>query len=93
MNRISQYFGKNPKKRDLSCDLKTGDDDSKKPREGSSESYTKEVDVFEEVVDSADCQNVLFNCLNNLEQKMNDLYMLAKATKKCTLKATSSLLS
>ena len=39
MNQISQYFGKNPKKRDLSDDSKTGDDDSKKPREGSSGSF------------------------------------------------------
>ena len=30
MNQISQYFGKNPKKRDLS-DRSNGDDDSKKP--------------------------------------------------------------
>ena len=35
MNQISQYFGKNPKKMDFSDGLKTGDDDSKKPREGS----------------------------------------------------------
>ena len=30
MNHISQYFGKNPNKRDLSDDSKTGDGDSKK---------------------------------------------------------------
>ena len=35
MNEISQYFGKNPKKRDLSDGSKTGDDDSKKSRESS----------------------------------------------------------
>ena len=35
MNQISQYFGINPKKRDLSDGSKTDDDDSKKPREGS----------------------------------------------------------
>ena len=56
MNQISQYFGKNPKKRD-----------SKKPREVSSGSYTEEDDVFEEGVESADCRKVLFNCLKNLE--------------------------
>ena len=50
MNQISQYFGKNPKKRDLSDGSKTGDDDSKKPREGSSESYTDEADIFEKVL-------------------------------------------
>ena len=50
MNQILQYFGKNPKKRDLSDGSKTGDDDSKKPREGSSESYTDEADIFEKVL-------------------------------------------
>ena len=35
MNQRSQYFGKNPKKSDLSYGSKTGDNDSKKPREGS----------------------------------------------------------
>ena len=62
MNQISQYCGKNPKKRDLSHDSKTGDDDSKKPREGSSGSCTVEADAFEEGVQSADCRKVLFNC-------------------------------
>ena len=47
MNQISQYLGKNTKKRDLSDDSKTSDD-SKKPREGSSGSYTEEADVFED---------------------------------------------
>ena len=60
MNQISQYFGKNPKKRDLSEGSKTSDDDSKKPREGSSGSYTEEADLFEEGVESADCRKVLF---------------------------------
>ena len=69
MNQISEYFGKNPKKRDLSDGSKTGDDDSKKSREGSSESYTGEADIFEEDIESADCRKVLFNCLKNLEQK------------------------
>ena len=51
MNQILQYFGKNPKKRGLSDGSKTGDDDCKKPREGSSGSYTEESDVFEEGVE------------------------------------------
>ena len=58
MNQISQYFRKNPKKRDLSDGSKTGDNDSKKPREGSSGSCTDEVDIFEEGVESADCRKV-----------------------------------
>ena len=51
MNQISYYFGKSPKKRDLSDGSKIGDDDSKKPREGSSEGYADEADIFEEGVE------------------------------------------
>ena len=91
MNRISQYFGKNPKKRDLSDGSKTGDNDSKKPQEGSSGSYTDEADIFEEVVESADCQ-LLFNCLKDLEQKMNDLYMLANNNKEMQMKGDKQLI-
>ena len=50
MNQILQYFGKNPKKRDLSDGSKTGDDDSKKPREGSSGSFADEVDILRKVL-------------------------------------------
>ena len=80
MNQILQYFGKNPKKSDLSDGSKTGDDDSKKPREGSSGSYTDEA-IFEEGAESADCRKVLFSCLKSLDKKMNDLYMLANSNK------------
>ena len=80
MNQILQYFGKNPKKMDLS-DGSNSEDDSKKPQEGSSGSYTDEADIFEEGVESADCRKVSFKCLKNLEEKMNDLYTLAKNNK------------
>ena len=86
MNQISQYFGKNSKKRGLSDSSKTGDNDSKKPREGSSGIYTDEADIFEEGVESADCRKLLFNCLKNLEEKMNDFYMLANSNKEMQIK-------
>ena len=92
MNQILQYFGKNPKKRDLSDGSKTGDDDSKKPREGSSGSYTDEADIFEEDVESADCREILFNCLKNLEEKMNDLYLLANSNKEMQIKGDKQLI-
>ena len=91
MNQILQYFGKNPKKRDLSDGSKTGDDDSKKPREGSSGSYTDEADIFEEDVESADSREILFNCLKNLEEKMNDLYLLTNSNKEMQIKADKQL--
>ena len=64
----------------------TGDSDSKKPREASSGSYTDEADIFEEVVKSADCWKVFFNCLKNLVEKMNDLYMLPNSNKDMQIK-------
>ena len=76
----------------MSDSLKTADDDSKKPRNGSSESYTDEADIFEESVESADCRNVLFNCLKNLEQKMNDLYVLSNSNKEVQIKGDRQLL-
>ena len=92
MNQISQYFGKNPKKRDLSDSSKTGDDGCKKPREGSPGSYTDEADIFEEGVESADCRKVLFNCLKKLEEKMNDLYLLANSNKEMQIKGDKQLI-
>ena len=92
MNQILQYFGKNPKKRDLSDGSKTGDDDSKKPREGSSGRCTDEADISEEGVESADCRNVLFNCLKNLEEEMNNLYMLANSNKEVQIKGDKQLI-
>ena len=92
MNQKSQYFGKNLKERDLSDGSKTGDDDSKKPREGSSGSYTNEADIFDEGVESADCQKVLFNCLKNLEEKMNNFYMLTNSNKEMQVKGDKQLI-
>ena len=37
---------------------KTGDDDSKKPLEDSSGSYTDKADILEEGFESADCRKV-----------------------------------
>ena len=73
-------------------DSKIGDDDSRKPREGNSGSYTVETNVFEGGVESADSRNVLFNCLKNLEQKMNDLYMLANSNKEMQIKGNKQLI-
>ena len=88
MNQISQYFGKNPKKRDLSDSLKTVDDDSKKPRE----SYTEEAGVFEESVESDHFRKVLLNYLKNLERKINDRYTLANRNKEMQVKGDKQLI-
>ena len=61
------------------CDDGSGGDDSKKPREGCSGSYTKEADVFEERDESADCQ-------------MNNLYILANSNKVMKIKDNKQLI-
>ena len=92
MNQILHFFGKNLKKRDLSDPSKTSDDNSKKPREGSSGNYTDEADIFEESFESADCRKVLFNCLKNLEEKKkNDRYMIANSNTKMQIKGDKQL--
>ena len=86
MNQIWQYLGINPKKKSLSDCSKTDDEKSTKPHKGSLSSYSDEANVFEEDVDSVDCQKVLFDCLKNLEQKKNNLNkeMQIKGDKKLT---------
>ena len=64
-----------------------GDDDS------SSASYIDQADVYEEGVESADCRKVVFNCLKNLEQKMNDLYMLANSKTEMQIKGDRQLIN
>ena len=89
---MSQYFGKKPKKRDLSNGSKTDDNDSEKLQEGSSESQTDQADILENSVESPDCQKVSFNCLKSLEQKMNDLYMPANSNKEIQIKGDTQLI-
>ena len=76
----------------MSDSSKTGDDDSKKPWDTHQGSYTDEADIFEEGFESADCQKVLFKCLQNLEEKLNDLYMLANSNKEMQIKGDKQLI-
>ena len=85
-------FWKESQEKYLSDGSKTGVNYSKKPREGSSGSCTNEADIFEEGVESANCRKVLFNCLKNLEGKMNDLYMLANSNKEMQIKGDKKLI-
>ena len=50
------------------------------------------LNIFEKGVESADCQKVLFNCLKNLEQKKNDLYMPANSNKEIQIKGDKQLI-
>ena len=48
---------------------------------------------FDEGVESTDCQKVLFNCLKNLEQKINDLYMVGNSNKEIQIKGDKQLIN
>ena len=70
INQITQYVGKNPKKRDLSDGSKTGDDDFKKPREGSSEVTLMKLIFLRKVLNQLTAgEFYVTNCLKNLEEK------------------------
>ena len=42
--------------------------------------------------ESADCRKVLFSCLKSLEEKMNNLYMLANSNKERQIKGNKQLI-
>ena len=85
-------FWKESQEKDLSDSSKTDDNDSEKPREVSLGSYTDEGDIFEGFVESVGCWKVLFNGLQNLEQKMNDLNMLANSNNEMQIEGDKQLI-
>ena len=72
---IAKYFEKNFKKRDVSGDSNP-DEERKKIRGGSFASTTDNCDVFEEVLESPECKEILFNCLINLQEKVTEIVNL-----------------
>ena len=58
------------KKRDLSDNSKEAAD-PKKAKEATSSSSYSDHNVFEEGMDSSSCRSILFDCLKNLESKVN----------------------
>ena len=79
---ISKFFEKASKKRDLSDQSNTCED-QKKMREdkGSTRSLNNMADdVFRESLKSPECIEILFNCLRNVERQTKDIYTLAHST-------------
>ena len=79
---IKSYFER--KKRDLS-DKSTNEEERKKARESSldlsvSKETSDDTDVFTEGIESPRCANILYDCLKNLELKVNEIYELSSST-------------
>ena len=69
---IGKYFFSS-KKCDLSDNSKE-DTGPNKAKEVTSNSIYSTPNVFEEDLDSSNCRSILFDCLKNLESKVNEIF-------------------
>ena len=80
---IARYFASS-KKRDLSCEQSEAGDDMKKMTEDSSitiTSFSENDDVFLERLISDDCCGILANCFKNIQQKIEEPFVMARKNK------------
>ena len=69
---IYKFFDKSSKKRDLS-DKSSNGVDLKKQREGNLDEQKTPDEVFKDSFDSSDCMKILYNCMQNIEKKLEVL--------------------
>ena len=91
---ISKFFEKASKKRDLSGQSKTCEDQKKMREDKSSTGSLTGIadDVFAESLKSPECIEILFNCLRNGERQTKDIYTLAHSTQDHQLKGEKQLI-
>ena len=87
---IAKYFDKNSKKRNLSGDSNL-EEERKKIRDGSSASTTDNCGVFEEGLESPECKEIVFNCLRDLQEKVTEIFNLARDTRNMQIKGDKQL--
>ena len=90
---IKSYFER--KIRDLS-DQSTNDEERKNARESSlnlslSKETSDDTGVFAEVIESPRCASIFYDCLKNLELKVNEIYELSSSTKDAQIKGAKQL--
>ena len=68
------------KNRDLNNQLDSGEQ-QKKAREGSSEDNLEVGSVFTTSMDSPECLQILFNCLQNVEKSVKEIYKMQEDSK------------
>ena len=86
---IGKYFSSS-KKRNLSDNSKE-DTDPEKIKEATSSSSYSDHDVFEEGLDSSNCKSILFDCLKNLESKVNEIFASTNTLKENQIKGEKQL--
>ena len=92
-SNIKSYF--EHKKRDLS-DKSTNEEERKKARESSLDlSLSKEriddADVLAKGIESPRCGSILYDCLKNLESKVNEIYEHSSFAKEAQIKGAKQL--
>ena len=90
---IKSYF--EHKKRDLS-NKSTNEEERKKVRENSfdlslSKETSDDTDVFAEGIESPCCASILYDCLKNLELKVDEIYELSSSIKDTQIKGPKQL--
>ena len=86
---IGKYFSSS-KKRDLSDDSKEATD-PKKAKEATPSSSYGDHDVFEEGLHFSNCRSTLFDCLKNLESKVNKIFANTNTLNKNQIKGEKQL--
>ena len=84
-NTLKSYFGS--KKRDLSDKSNDGDERKKAKESNLDLSLNQDnTDVFTEGIASPKCVSILYDCLKNLDEKVNEIHLLSTITNwiKCT---------
>ena len=81
---IKSYF--EHKKRDLSNTSNNKEEREKKARESSlylslRKETNGDTDLFTKGMESPSCTSILYDCLRNLQSKVNEIYQLSSSTK------------
>ena len=76
------------KKRDLNNQSDSGEQ-QKKAREGSSEDNLEVGSVFTTSMDSPECLQILFNCLQNVEKSVKEIHEMQEKTQSSQIKGKS----
>ena len=84
-------MGNTSKKHDLSDNSKKAAD-PKKAKEATSSSSYSDHDAFEEGLDSSSCRSILFDCLENLESKVNEIFANKNTWKENQIKGKKQLI-
>ena len=89
-NTLMSYSGS--KKRDLSDKSNDGDERKKAKESNLALSLNQDdTDVFAEGIDSLRCVSILYDCLKNIDKKVNEIHLLSATTNDDQIKATQQL--